>query len=138
MLIFNLFNLRYLRQLFFINNKNLKVKFFIFINIFSIGGLPPFIGFFPKLLVIIYLINNKNYLIIFIIVIFNLITLYYYLRICYSTFLINSIKNKLLNNRFIINLKSKKTNIIFKLIIIISFFTNILLIIIIIINFTLI
>jgi len=132
--IFNIFNLTYLNQLFFFNNKNIKINFLIFTNIFSMGGLPPFIGFFPKLIVIIYLVNNGNYFLTLILVIFNLITLYYYLRISYSRFLINFIKNKSINNKFFLNKKNKIHNFYLLLIITITYLTNILLPIIIIIN----
>lgn len=59
------------------------------ISILSLGGLPPFIGFIPKWLVIQSLIFIKiNILNLFIISI-RLITLFYYLKIRFSSLILN-------------------------------------------------
>jgi NADH-ubiquinone oxidoreductase chain 2 len=60
----------------------------IFTTLLSLGGLPPFIGFFPKWVVIQILIINNSRFIITIMVVASLTTLYYYLRVCYSRFMI--------------------------------------------------
>lgn len=77
-------------NLFFINQGfSLKInflrKFAIFCSFLSLGGLPPFLGFFPKWLTIQFAVNF-NFLLILIIVLSSLIVLYFYLRICYSAF----------------------------------------------------
>nr|UFZ13424.1 NADH dehydrogenase subunit 2 [Protochauliodes humeralis] len=82
------FNLFYLNQLFPLFNSNFLIKFFLMINLLSLGGLPPFLGFMPKLFVIQFLSMNKMFFIIFILVMTSLITLFFYLRICFSTFLL--------------------------------------------------
>lgn len=133
-LIFNLINLLIINQIFSINIKNYKINLFIIINILSIGGLPPILGFFPKILVIINIIIFKKIIIIFIILTFNLITLFYYLRITYSTFLINYFKNNSILNNHINFFKSKIKYLLINLIIILSFISSTILIFFIIIN----
>lgn len=69
------------------------IKFLIFSSLLSLGGLPPFLGFLPKWIIIQYLILNENYLLITLIVTFSLITLYYYLRVSYTSFLILNVES---------------------------------------------
>lgn len=52
------------------------------------GGLPPFLGFLPKWLTINYIVENNNYILSCILIIFTLLSLYFYLRITFSTFTI--------------------------------------------------
>lgn len=87
--IFHNFKILYINQIYCITkNKNLT-KIIIFIPFLSLGGLPPFLGFFPKWL-IIELITNTNIIWITLILInITLITLYFYIRICYSCFILN-------------------------------------------------
>jgi NADH-ubiquinone oxidoreductase chain 2 len=67
---------------------NLILNILIFISLLSLGGLPPFLGFFPKWLIIELLILNKIFFNILILLFFTLITLFFYLRISYNSFLI--------------------------------------------------
>jgi NADH-ubiquinone oxidoreductase chain 2 len=54
-----------------------------------LGGLPPFLGFFPKWVVIEYLISINYLFLLFLLIYFTLVTLYFYLRISYTSFLLN-------------------------------------------------
>lgn len=83
---FKVFNLNQVFSFFLKNNFN---KLLISLPLLSLGGLPPFLGFFPKWITIEILIFSKFYWIIFILINFSLITLYFYIRICYSAFLLN-------------------------------------------------
>nr|YP_010586342.1 NADH dehydrogenase subunit 2 [Limnocentropus hysbald]UZZ44117.1 NADH dehydrogenase subunit 2 [Limnocentropus hysbald] len=65
------------------------MKFFFIINLISMGGLPPFLGFFPKWMIINYLMMNNMIMLIFIMIMTALINLYYYIRITYSFMMIN-------------------------------------------------
>lgn len=86
--IFNSFKLFHINQTFSIFSNFPIIKFCLFISLLSLGGLPPFLGFLPKWIIIQYItINNLLFLIIFI-VCFTLLTLFYYLRICYSSFIL--------------------------------------------------
>nr|APT41529.1 NADH dehydrogenase subunit 2 [Pressatia choti] len=88
--VFSMFNIFFMNQMFMYFNNNLIIKMSLFILLLSLGGLPPFIGFFPKWLVIQYLMSNNFYFIILMMVVMTLFTLYFYLQITYSAFMIDS------------------------------------------------
>nr|QTZ20365.1 NADH dehydrogenase subunit 2 [Spodoptera mauritia] len=90
---FYILNMNFINQL-FINNMNFLIKINILINLLSLGGLPPFIGFFPKWIIINFLINNNMYLMTFIFVMMSLIMLFFYIRISYSAIMFNYMQNK--------------------------------------------
>nr|UDD74615.1 NADH dehydrogenase subunit 2 [Monodiamesa sp. 2 CZ-2021a] len=90
---FNNFKIFNINQMFSFFNSNSYVKFFLFVPLLSLGGLPPFLGFLPKWLIIESLINLNLHFILFVMVCFTLITLFFYLRICYSAFLLNHNEN---------------------------------------------
>nr|YP_009971682.1 NADH dehydrogenase subunit 2 [Hymaea magna]QNG56366.1 NADH dehydrogenase subunit 2 [Hymaea magna] len=89
-MIFYYLNTYYLKQLFNTMNSNKLIKFFFMLNFLSLGGLPPFLGFMPKWLTINNLILSKMFMISAVLIVFTLITLYFYLRITFSTMMINS------------------------------------------------
>nr|YP_009927031.1 NADH dehydrogenase subunit 2 [Mallika jacksoni]QNL34332.1 NADH dehydrogenase subunit 2 [Mallika jacksoni] len=91
--LFYIINIFYLNQLFNLN-LNFFIKFSILINFLSLGGLPPFLGFFPKWMIINYLLTNNLFIITFIFTISSLIMLFIYIRIIYSSFMFYSIKLK--------------------------------------------
>nr|AXS65511.1 NADH dehydrogenase subunit 2 [Cucujoidea sp. 44 KM-2017] len=92
-MIFNKFNIFMLKQLLSsLNSKNL-VKLFFIMNFMSLGGLPPFLGFYPKWITINNLLNNNFYLITMLMILFTLITLYFYLRVTFSVILFNNSEN---------------------------------------------
>nr|QGX06872.1 NADH dehydrogenase subunit 2 [Mycalesis francisca] len=91
--LFYMLNIFYINQMFNFNI-NFSIKFFIMINFLSLGGLPPFLGFFPKWLIINFLIMNKLYIICFFFVFMSLIMLMFYIRIIYSSFMFFSFKFK--------------------------------------------
>nr|YP_010728541.1 NADH dehydrogenase subunit 2 [Helota thoracica]WEA76627.1 NADH dehydrogenase subunit 2 [Helota thoracica] len=78
-------NIYYLKQLFNSMNSNKMFKMLFIMNFLSLGGLPPFLGFFPKWLTIMNLTQNNFYLISVILITFTLITLFFYLRLTFST-----------------------------------------------------
>nr|YP_010417817.1 NADH dehydrogenase subunit 2 [Precis pelarga]USF17976.1 NADH dehydrogenase subunit 2 [Precis pelarga] len=91
--LFYIINIFYINQLFNLN-LNFSIKFSILINFLSLGGLPPFLGFFPKWMIINYLLFNNLFIISFIFVMSSLIMLFIYIRIIYSSFMFYSIKFK--------------------------------------------
>nr|AYW52142.1 NADH dehydrogenase subunit 2 [Lamiinae sp. 2 ACP-2013] len=88
-LIFKKLNIFYLNQLSISLNWNKMVKYSFYLNFLSLGGLPPFLGFLPKWLVVNNLILNNFYLLSIILIILTLITLFFYLRIMFSMMMIN-------------------------------------------------
>nr|YP_009499527.1 NADH dehydrogenase subunit 2 [Aegosoma sinicum]ASL05641.1 NADH dehydrogenase subunit 2 [Aegosoma sinicum] len=99
-------NTFYLKQLFNSLNQSKSMKFLFILNFLSLGGLPPFLGFFPKWLTINNLVQNNFMFISFILIVLTLITLYFYLRISFSTMVINSQETLILKenipNKFIV------------------------------------
>nr|YP_009136897.1 NADH dehydrogenase subunit 2 [Aldrichina grahami]AKE32121.1 NADH dehydrogenase subunit 2 [Aldrichina grahami] len=95
---FNMFKMSHINQLFSLFFHSKIMKFFLFFNLLSLGGLPPFLGFFPKWIVIQSLaINNQLFLLTFM-VLMTLITLYFYMRLSYSAFMLNYYENNWLNS----------------------------------------
>nr|UMI33206.1 NADH dehydrogenase subunit 2 [Dendrolimus punctatus] len=87
-------------NLLFINNMNSMIKINLFINFLSLGGLPPFIGFLPKWIIINFLINNKMFLLSFIFIMMSLIMLFFYISIVYFSLMFKYIKMKLFKTYF--------------------------------------
>nr|WGO58042.1 NADH dehydrogenase subunit 2 [Rhabdoblatta incisa] len=82
------FQISFINQTYLINEDNKLMKFLLFTSLLSLGGLPPFLGFLPKWMIIQFMVSNWSMTIISLMVVFSLITLYYYLRISYSAFII--------------------------------------------------
>nr|QVM79283.1 NADH dehydrogenase subunit 2 [Rhagium fortecostatum] len=103
--IFKLFNIFYLKQLFNTLNFNKNLKFFFMLNFLSLGGLPPFLGFFPKWLTVNNLIFSNFLVITLLLIVFTLITLFFYLRITFMSLTMNYNENLIFiskkNNFFI-------------------------------------
>nr|YP_009499380.1 NADH dehydrogenase subunit 2 [Comparmustilia sphingiformis]AWT58385.1 NADH dehydrogenase subunit 2 [Comparmustilia sphingiformis]WGO62216.1 NADH dehydrogenase subunit 2 [Comparmustilia sphingiformis] len=109
--LFYTMNMFFINQL-FINNINFMIKMNLLINFLSLGGLPPFIGFMPKWILINFLMINKLYLLTIIFIMSSLIIIFFYIRIIYSCFMFNYLKMKWFkmliknNNMFYINFLS--------------------------------
>nr|AEZ35026.1 NADH dehydrogenase subunit 2 [Amiota apodemata] len=90
---FNIFKTFHLNQLFSLYFNSKILKFMLFMNFLSLGGLPPFIGFLPKWIVIQHLSFNNQFFLLTILMMTTLITLFFYLRICYAAFMLNYYEN---------------------------------------------
>nr|YP_009890091.1 NADH dehydrogenase subunit 2 [Polyphaga plancyi]QKK69164.1 NADH dehydrogenase subunit 2 [Polyphaga plancyi]WGO57834.1 NADH dehydrogenase subunit 2 [Polyphaga plancyi] len=95
-LILNNFKISFINQLMSMNH-NPETKIIFLSLLLSLGGLPPFLGFLPKWIMIQSMIENDMTTLSVIMILMSLITLHYYLRICYSTFLIIYTKTKWTN-----------------------------------------
>nr|AMH85370.1 NADH dehydrogenase subunit 2 [Winthemia rufopicta] len=102
---FNMFKISHINQLFslFFNSK--IMKFFLFFNLLSLGGLPPFLGFLPKWMVIQSMTMNNQLFLLTFMLFMALITLYYYIRLSYSAFMLNYYENNWYNNTFYSSMK---------------------------------
>nr|YP_009351443.1 NADH dehydrogenase subunit 2 [Acidnotermes praus]AQP29615.1 NADH dehydrogenase subunit 2 [Acidnotermes praus] len=78
----------FINQTMMTNKETALMKFMMFTSLLSLGGLPPFLGFLPKWIVIQAMIMNNMSPLAVIVVVTSLITLYYYLKISYSSFMI--------------------------------------------------
>nr|AYG93182.1 NADH dehydrogenase subunit 2 [Triops sp. EPP1] len=87
--LFNNFNFIYLLQMTSTNNTNSMTKLLIIFGMFSLGGLPPFLGFLPKWIIIKSASCLLMIMSLMILILSTLITLYYYLRISYNSMLIS-------------------------------------------------
>lgn len=93
--------------------KSIRILYIFRFLIIRLGGLPPFLGFFPKLMVIQGLVDNNFYFFRLILILGSVINLYYYLKLIFIFFLINvkrdqlNFKIKIINIKFlfIINLR---------------------------------
>nr|YP_010572531.1 NADH dehydrogenase subunit 2 [Phlugiolopsis punctata]UZH35896.1 NADH dehydrogenase subunit 2 [Phlugiolopsis punctata] len=84
---FHTFQCFHINQNFLLMNNDPKIKFCMFTLLLSLGGLPPFLGFLPKWLIIQAMAELNSLLIVTLMVITTLITLFYYIRITFSAFL---------------------------------------------------
>nr|AQP29756.1 NADH dehydrogenase subunit 2 [Aderitotermes sp. BDIT109] len=96
----------FINQTMMTNKETTMMKFMMFTSLLSLGGLPPFLGFLPKWIVIQAMIMNNMAPLAVIVVVTSLITLYYYLKISYSSFMILNTEPKW-NMKFTKNSTSK-------------------------------
>nr|ARH54481.1 NADH dehydrogenase subunit 2 [Melolontha hippocastani] len=87
---FKKFNIFHLKQLFISMNFSFLLKFFFILNFLSLGGLPPFLGFLPKWITIQTLIMSNMFTLPVMMTVMTLVTLYFYLRITFTSILLNS------------------------------------------------
>nr|YP_010596136.1 NADH dehydrogenase subunit 2 [Polididus armatissimus]WAJ48468.1 NADH dehydrogenase subunit 2 [Polididus armatissimus] len=87
--VFNHLNASHMNQF---SNHEMKFSEKILITslLMSLGGLPPFLGFLPKWMVIQSMIMDKSFFMLIVMLMTSLITLLYYIRLTSSIMLINS------------------------------------------------
>lgn len=96
------FQIFYLNQIYSIFINSPFIKYSLLISLISLGGLPPFLGFIPKWLIIQSIIFIKFYLISLFLICIRLITLFYYLKITFAAVLFNYIEFNFINKNFFI------------------------------------
>nr|YP_009740901.1 NADH dehydrogenase subunit 2 [Euthystira luteifemora]QID03915.1 NADH dehydrogenase subunit 2 [Euthystira luteifemora] len=106
-LMFKSMNLFFLNQIYLANNVKTEIKFMLFLSLLSLGGLPPFLGFLPKWIIIQLLIENQMTALMTIMVVLTTITLYYYLRISFSALILTYTENS-----WSTSISNKKTTLI--------------------------
>nr|AWV83380.1 NADH dehydrogenase subunit 2 [Yezoterpnosia nigricosta] len=90
---FYIFGMNYLNQ-FFLTSMNFMKLIFMMIIFLSMGGMPPFLGFFPKLILVYCLILNNMFFICFILLVSALLVMFFYLRVIFTGLMIYSISFK--------------------------------------------
>nr|QJD07233.1 NADH dehydrogenase subunit 2 [Choroterpides apiculata (nomen nudum)] len=95
-LLFNSWNINHILQVYNLS-ENKFIMLMLFCNLLSMGGLPPFLGFLPKWLVIQILVINNFLVLSILMVIFTLLALFFYIRIAYPAFLMNCSEIKFIN-----------------------------------------
>nr|QXT45799.1 NADH dehydrogenase subunit 2 [Maccaffertium vicarium] len=86
--LFNAYQLSHINQVFSLPISNPILKLALFCNLLSLGGLPPFLGFLPKWIIIQGMVSEGYFFLITLMVLMALITLYFYIRIGYSAFML--------------------------------------------------
>nr|YP_009968777.1 NADH dehydrogenase subunit 2 [Argyra pingwuensis]QNC71302.1 NADH dehydrogenase subunit 2 [Argyra pingwuensis] len=102
-IIFNSMKIFSFNQLFSMYFPTKYFKIISMINMLSMGGLPPFLGFLPKWMIIQQLSNNGQMLVSFFLVMTSLIVLFFYLRMTFSAFMINYFETNWMTNLFLKN-----------------------------------
>nr|QYC36473.1 NADH deshydrogenase subunit 2 [Sympetrum striolatum] len=102
--LFNSQSMFQLSQTFYAKNNPL-IKFSMMISMLSLAGLPPFLGFLPKWLVIQNLSEEQLFFMIVFMVMTTLMTLYFYMRVMFSSFMF-------MNQEFKWNLSKSSTEMI--------------------------
>nr|YP_009940451.1 NADH dehydrogenase subunit 2 [Luciola unmunsana]QNZ92067.1 NADH dehydrogenase subunit 2 [Luciola unmunsana] len=83
-------NIFYLNQLFPILNIYPLMKMFFMLNFMSLSGIPPFLGFLPKWMVIQTMIENNMFTLTIIMIMFTLVMIYIYMRITMTTLIMKT------------------------------------------------
>nr|YP_009348206.1 NADH dehydrogenase subunit 2 [Sinopodisma wulingshanensis]APX55783.1 NADH dehydrogenase subunit 2 [Sinopodisma wulingshanensis] len=92
-LLFKQLNLFFLNQIYSSTNMKTEIKFMMFLSLLSLGGLPPFLGFLPKWIIIQSLVENNMTIMMTIMIMLTMITLYYYMRISFSALILSYSEN---------------------------------------------
>nr|ARH54468.1 NADH dehydrogenase subunit 2 [Melasis buprestoides] len=100
-LMMKMWNLSTLNQLFEMMAQSTSQKMMFMINFFSFMGVPPFLGFFPKWLIIQTMISENLFMITTIMVTMTLIMIFVYMRILLTSLIM--VTNKSWNNMMISN-----------------------------------
>nr|YP_011002202.1 NADH dehydrogenase subunit 2 [Cazira verrucosa]WPO01450.1 NADH dehydrogenase subunit 2 [Cazira verrucosa] len=93
------YKLNFINQINSLNMTNTE-KMGFFISMLSMGGMPPLIGFLPKWITIQSMMYIKEYFLIFIMIMFSLVTLMYYLRLMTYMFLTYNMSMKWSKNYY--------------------------------------
>nr|AIT96943.1 NADH dehydrogenase subunit 2 [Togoperla sp. KW-2014] len=87
------FNISHLNQAFSYKSVPPIIKFSLFSTLLSLGGLPPFLGFLPKWLIIQSLAASSMIFTVTLMTTMTLITLFYYLRLAFSALMLSYAEN---------------------------------------------
>nr|ACY00185.1 NADH dehydrogenase subunit 2 [Bacillus atticus] len=98
----NMLKVYHINQLMSTNMTKMK-KFILMMNLLSISGLPPMMGFMPKWMVIQSNLSNNEIMLMTMMTLMTLITIYYYLRIMYSTLMLSNSEPKWNNKKMEFN-----------------------------------
>nr|AZL93309.1 NADH dehydrogenase subunit 2 [Ismarus sp. ZJUH_2016020] len=106
MMFFKMYNMNFINNFMLLKKNIFKIMFFI--NILTISGLPPFMGFLMKWLSASLLINKMNFFILILFTLNSLIMMFYYLRIFFNSMMFFNNMNKFNINNMNLFIKSNK------------------------------
>nr|AYM85051.1 NADH dehydrogenase subunit 2 [Leptacris sp. OR304] len=114
-LIFKQMNLFFMNQIYSSSKMSTEIKFMMFLSLLSLGGLPPFLGFMPKWMVMQTLMENNMIPMMTIMIIITTITLYYYMRMGFSAMIMSYAENS-----WMMSINFKKTSFLLPMTVMIS------------------
>nr|WRK21401.1 NADH dehydrogenase subunit 2 [Acostemma sp.] len=85
--------INFMNQMVF-NKFNMYTKTMLWINLLSMGGFPPLMGFINKLIVIQFLIMKHEFIQLFIMSMSSLMVMFFYIRLTYISMMVSSITQK--------------------------------------------
>nr|YP_010191950.1 NADH dehydrogenase subunit 2 [Diopatra cuprea]QZM06619.1 NADH dehydrogenase subunit 2 [Diopatra cuprea] len=91
MLIMNLMKTLNLKSMISSNLISMKMKLLLSMSILSLGGMPPLLGFIPKIIILKTLLQSSNQLCALILLLSSVLTLSYYLNMSISSLMSSSI-----------------------------------------------
>nr|AIY61672.1 NADH dehydrogenase subunit 2 [Serritermes serrifer] len=77
----------FINQVLMMSKTSTTTKMIMLSSMLSLGGLPPLTGFMPKWMILQTMMMNNQTTIAIYMTIMSTITLYYYLKVCYSSFM---------------------------------------------------
>nr|APX40811.1 NADH dehydrogenase subunit 2 [Smaragdina concolor] len=86
--VLNHFKISFINQIPMIMHNSKLLSLMYSLNFFSLGGLPPFLGFLPKWLTIQCLIQMNNTMLAIFLTVITLIAMFFYLRISFSAIIL--------------------------------------------------
>nr|YP_009917445.1 NADH dehydrogenase subunit 2 [Drabescus ineffectus]QLJ57893.1 NADH dehydrogenase subunit 2 [Drabescus ineffectus] len=89
----NSMKISFINQLIF-NEKMTFTKINLWINMLSMGGFPPMMGFINKLLVIQLLFVNKNIMLVMLIILTSMLVMLFYMRLAFTSMMTNTMSMK--------------------------------------------
>nr|AWV83159.1 NADH dehydrogenase subunit 2 [Auritibicen bihamatus] len=91
--LFHVYGVNYLNQ-FFVLNSNFVKSILTMIIFMSMGGMPPFLGFLPKLIMIHNILMSKMVFLCMILIFSTLLVMFFYLRVVFTGLMINFLSMK--------------------------------------------
>nr|YP_011036654.1 NADH dehydrogenase subunit 2 [Planaphrodes sahlbergii]WRK21258.1 NADH dehydrogenase subunit 2 [Planaphrodes sahlbergii] len=83
-------NVNFINQI-IINEFNMNSKIQLWINMLSLGGMPPMLGFLSKMLVLQLMINSNEMILAIIMVFSSLLITFFYIRLTYLSMMVYSV-----------------------------------------------
>nr|UCC46039.1 NADH dehydrogenase subunit 2 [Microdeuterus sp. HEM078] len=119
---FNNYKIMFINQFNNMSMTNME-KMSLSVTMLSMGGLPPFLGFLPKWIVIQNMVEEENFMVMTVMIMMSLITLMYYMRITMKMSVMSASTQKwmVMNSSTMMNISIIITNMSLPLMMIMNF-----------------
>nr|QZZ18241.1 NADH dehydrogenase subunit 2 [Dikraneura zlata] len=94
MIMFNSMNTNYVNQM-IMNDKTLIMNISMWFLLLSLGGMPPFIGFSAKLIILEYMMSSMMIVNMIFIILCSLLVMFFYIRMTFMSIMFMSLKSKM-------------------------------------------